>query len=219
MINYHGYGGRFGVVPVLPCAPVRHKWCTMTKTLSESGYLVGQCLVAMPAMQDTNFSRTVVYVCAHTAEGAMGLVLNRTIDQLTFDDILEQMGIEPGLGTKSIRVHFGGPVEAARGFVLHTADYKDEGTLPVDSNISLTATADVLKDIAKGNGPRQRLMVLGYAGWGSGQLDAELKENAWLICPPNEQLLFGENNDAKWDTAMKLMGIDMSRLSDTAGHA
>ncbi|EKV32576.1 UPF0301 protein YqgE [Caenispirillum salinarum AK4] len=191
----------------------------MTKTLSESGYLVGKCLVAMPAMQDTNFSRTVVYVCAHTSEGAMGLVVNRTIDQLSFDDILEQMDIEPGVGTQSIRVHFGGPVEAARGFVLHTADYRDEGTLPVDSNISLTATADVLKDIAKGSGPRRRLMVLGYAGWGSGQLDEELKENAWLICPPDEKLLFGEDNEAKWNTAMKLMGIDMSRLSDTAGHA
>ncbi|WP_404380858.1 YqgE/AlgH family protein [Caenispirillum salinarum] len=191
----------------------------MTKTLSESGYLVGKCLVAMPAMEDTNFSRTVVYVCAHTSEGAMGLVVNRTIDQLSFDDILEQMDIEPGVGTQSIRVHFGGPVEAARGFVLHTADYRDEGTLPVDSNISLTATADVLKDIAKGSGPRRRLMVLGYAGWGSGQLDEELKENAWLICPPDEKLLFGEDNEAKWNTAMKLMGIDMSRLSDTAGHA
>lgn len=191
----------------------------MTKTLSESGYLVGKCLVAMPALEDSNFRRTVVYVCAHTAEGAMGLVVNRTIDQLSFDDILEQMGIEPGVGTQSIRVHFGGPVEAARGFVLHTADYRDEGTLPVDSNISLTATADVLKDIAKGSGPRQRLMVLGYAGWGSGQLDEELKENAWLICRPDEQLLFGENNEAKWNNAMKLMGVDMSRLSDTAGHA
>jgi putative transcriptional regulator len=191
----------------------------MTKTLSESGYLVGKCLVAMPAMQDTNFSRTVVYVCAHTAEGAMGLVVNRTIEQLSFDDILEQMDIEPGIGTQSIRVHFGGPVEAARGFVLHTADYRDEGTLPVDSNVSLTATADVLKDIAKGSGPRRRLMVLGYAGWGSGQLDEELKENAWLICPPDEKLLFGEDNEAKWNTAMKLMGVDMSRLSDTAGHA
>lgn len=191
----------------------------MSKTLSQSGYLVGKCLVAMPAMADTNFARTVVYVCAHTAEGAMGLVVNRTIDQLSFDDILEQMDIEPGPGTRAIRVHFGGPVEAARGFVLHTADYRDEGTLPVDSNISLTATADVLKDIANGLGPRQRLMVLGYAGWGSGQLDDELKQNSWLICQPDEDILFGDDNDAKWNKAMDRMGIDMSRLSDTAGHA
>lgn len=191
----------------------------MTKTFTQSGYLVGKCLVAMPAMADTNFSRAVVYICAHTAEGAMGLVVNKTIEQLSFDDILEQMDIEPGLGTQQIRVHFGGPVESARGFVLHTADYRDDGTLPVDSNISLTATADVLKDIASGQGPRQRLMVLGYAGWGSGQLDEELKENAWLICQPDEDILFGDDNEAKWNRAMDRMGIDMSRLSDTAGHA
>ncbi|MCA1941946.1 MAG: YqgE/AlgH family protein [Caenispirillum bisanense] len=191
----------------------------MTTTLSTSGYLVGKCLVAMPALADSNFHRTVVYVCAHTAEGAMGLVVNRTIDQLSFDDILEQMGITPSVDTDQIRVHFGGPVEAARGFVLHTADYRDEGTLPVDSNISLTATAEVLKDIASGHGPRHSLMVLGYAGWGSGQLDTELKENAWLICQPDEDLLFGGDVGQKWTLAMARMGIDMSRLVDTPGHA
>lgn len=191
----------------------------MTTTLSTSGYLVGKCLVAMPALEDSNFHRTVVYVCAHTAEGAMGLVVNRTIDQLSFDDILEQMNITPSVATDQIRVHFGGPVEAARGFVLHTADYRDEGTLPVDSNISLTATAEVLKDIASGQGPRQSLMVLGYAGWGSGQLDTELKENAWLICQPDEDILFGTATRDKWMLAMDRMGIDMSRLVDTAGHA
>lgn len=188
-------------------------------TLSTSGYLVGKCLVAMPALEDSNFHRTVVYVCAHTAEGAMGLVVNRTIEQLSFDDILEQMGITPSIATDQIRVHFGGPVEAARGFVLHTADYSDEGTLPVDSNISLTATAEVLKDIASGQGPRQSLMVLGYAGWGSGQLDTELKENAWLICQPDEDILFGRDVEQKWTLAMARMGIDMSRLVDTPGHA
>ncbi|GAA0576555.1 YqgE/AlgH family protein [Caenispirillum bisanense] len=188
-------------------------------TLSTSGYLVGKCLVAMPALADSNFHRTVVYVCAHTAEGAMGLVVNRTIDQLSFDDILEQMGITPSVRTDQIRVHFGGPVEAARGFVLHTADYRDDGTLPVDTNISLTATAEVLKDIAAGQGPRHSLMVLGYAGWGSGQLDSELKDNAWLICQPDEDLLFGDDNDSKWGLAMTRMGIDTGRLIDTAGHA
>lgn len=173
----------------------------------------------MPAMPDANFARTVVYVCAHTAEGAMGLVVNRTIDQVTFPDILEQLNIDPTPACDSIRVHFGGPVEAARGFVLHSGEYQQAATLSVTQDVALTATTDVLRSMADGNGPRHALMALGYAGWGAGQLDLELKENAWLMVDPDDSLLFTEDDDKKWDRAIRKLGIDPAMLSDEAGHA
>lgn len=184
-----------------------------------SGYIAGKCLVAMPGMTDPNFARSVVYVCAHTAEGAMGLVVNRALAQLSFPDILEQLGIEPTPACESIRVHFGGPVEAARGFVLHSAEYHQAATLLVNEDVALTATTDVLRAIADGNGPRHSLMALGYAGWSPGQLDEELKQNAWLIVDADENLLFGAALDAKWGAAVRKLGIDPAMLSDNAGHA
>lgn len=183
------------------------------------GYLVGQCLIAMPGMPDPNFARSVVYICAHTADGAMGLVVNRPIQQLSFPDILEQMDIESTPACERIQVHFGGPVETARGFVLHTAEYVQDATLKVDSEIALTATTDVLQAIAEGSGPRHSLMALGYAGWSPGQLDTELKENAWLTVPADEDLLFGVAPDDKWTRALRKLGIDPAMLSESAGHA
>lgn len=187
--------------------------------LSDIDGLVGQLLVAMPQMQDPRFARTVIYLCAHTPEGAMGLVLNRLVHSITFPDLLEQLGIEPAIAGNEIRVHFGGPVESGRGFVLHTADYKREGTLPINSGIALTATIDILRDIARGAGPRQRLLALGYAGWGPGQLDAEIQANGWLQVPADEQLLFGRDVDVKWQQALAKLGIEHGRLSGEAGHA
>jgi putative transcriptional regulator len=184
-----------------------------------SGYLVGQCLVAMPGLIDSNFSRTVVYVCAHTQDGAMGLVVNRPIVQVTFPDILEQIGIEPTPVCEQIRVHFGGPVETGRGFVLHTGDFRQSATMPVTDSVALTATTDVLQAIAAGYGPRASLMVLGYAGWNAGQLDAEIKDNAWLTVDADEDLLFGPSSEQKWEQAIHKLGIDPAMLSDTAGHA
>ena len=183
------------------------------------GGLTGQLLVAMPQMQDPRFAKSVIYLCAHTPEGAMGLVLNRLLDSITFPDLLEQLGIEAGPAGSEIRIHFGGPVESGRGFVLHTADYRQEGTLAINSSIALTATVDILRDIASGAGPRQKLLALGYAGWGPGQLDAEIQANGWLQVPADEQLVFGANLDAKWEAALAKLGVDYGRLSGDAGHA
>ena len=191
----------------------------MIEPLSQTGFLVGKCLIAMPTMRDPNFVRTVIYVCAHTAEGAMGLVLNRVMPQVSFPEILDQLGIEARPECEQIRVHFGGPVEAARGFVLHTAEYVHAATLRVDHGIALTATTDVLRSIAQGTGPRRSLMALGYAGWGKGQMEAELKENAWLTVEADEALVFDETLDSKWDAAIHRLGITPSMLSPSGGHA
>ncbi|MBM3582077.1 MAG: YqgE/AlgH family protein [Alphaproteobacteria bacterium] len=181
-------------------------------------YLTGQLLVAMPGLADPRFARNVIYMCAHNAEGAMGLVLNKTIESLTFPDLLSQLGIERASGVVPIRVHFGGPVESGRGFVLHSADYVQDATMLVDNRVALTATIDIMKAIAQGAGPKQRLLALGYSGWGAGQLDAEIKANGWLSVPADEELVFGPDLDGKWLKAMKKIGIDPRMLADTAGH-
>jgi putative transcriptional regulator len=191
----------------------------MSEALKASGYMTGQMLIAMPQMQDPRFSRTVVYICAHTAEGAMGLVVNRLFNALSFPDLLEQLNIKPTPICDQIRVHFGGPVEAGRGFVLHSTDYVQETTLLVDELVGLTATVDVLKAIAEGHGPRSSLLALGYAGWAAGQLDSEIRENAWLNVSADEELLFGEAIDDKWQKAIAKIGVDFSMLSGDAGHA
>ena len=186
---------------------------------SDDPFLSGQLLIAMPGMQDERFAKTVIYMCAHTPEGAMGLVLNQALDSLTFPDLLEQLGIEEEIGATDVRVHVGGPVEAGRGFVLHSADYSQEATLPVDDGIALTATVDILKAIARGRGPRKSLLALGYAGWGPGQLDDEIKANGWLQAPADPELVFDLNLDNKWERAIGKLGIDPRMLSDEAGHA
>ena len=186
---------------------------------SLSGYLTGQLIVAMPAMSDPRFERSVIYMCVHNEDGAMGLVVNRLMDSLTFDDLLLQLGMDNTNHDRDIRVHFGGPVESGRGFVLHSNDYTQEGTVPMENGVSLTATVDILRDIADGHGPRDHLLALGYAGWGPGQLDGEIQENAWLHCPADENLVFDPDLGSKWERAMQKIGIDLSLLSGEAGHA
>ncbi len=182
-------------------------------------YLAGQLIIAMPSMRDPRFEKTVIYMCAHNEDGAMGLVVNRALESLTFPDMLEQLGIDhDGAGDK-INVHFGGPVESRRGFVLHSRDYLQEATMVVDHDVALTATIDILKAIAGGQGPRQSLLALGYAGWGPGQLDTEIKSNGWLHVAADSDLVFGPNQDAKWQRAMDKIGIDPRMLSNDAGHA
>ncbi|MEO5336121.1 MAG: YqgE/AlgH family protein [Magnetospirillum sp. WYHS-4] len=188
-------------------------------TQDETMSLAGQLLVAMPGMPDPRFAKTVIYLCGHGPEGAMGLVINRALDSMTFPEILEQLDIPPVPEGKDIVVHFGGPVEGGRGFVLHSADYMGESTLVVDETVALTATVDILRDIAEGGGPRRRLIALGYAGWGPGQLDTEIKNNGWLHVPPDENLVFDADLDGKWERAMGKLGIDPRMLSDEAGHA
>jgi putative transcriptional regulator len=191
----------------------------MNSDLSTNGYLTGQLLVAMPQMRDVRFARTVIYICAHNADGAMGLVINRLVGSITFPALLAQLGIDStGLG-EEIRVHFGGPVESGRGFVLHSSDYVHSGTMLVDDDVGLTASIDILKDIADGQGPRRSLLALGYAGWGPGQLDAEIQANGWLSVPSDEQLIFGDDLDSKWERAISKIGINLNQLSGEAGHA
>ncbi|MDG2204681.1 MAG: YqgE/AlgH family protein [Alphaproteobacteria bacterium] len=191
----------------------------MAQTNIEDIYLPGQLLIAMPSMTDPRFEKSVIYMCSHNSDGAMGLVINRAIDSLTFPELLEQLEIDSGSGGDQIRVLFGGPVEQARGFVLHSPDYLQDASLVVDDNVVLTATIDILRAIADGTGPNNCLLALGYAGWGAGQLDSEIKSNGWLSVDADEDLVFGCDLDEKWERAMTKIGIDPRMLSDAAGHA
>jgi putative transcriptional regulator len=194
---------------------------------SAAGYLDGQLLVAMPAMQDERFARAVIYVCAHSSEGAMGIVINQPAPHIKFSDLLVQLEVIPA-GERielppragEIRVLRGGPVETGRGFVLHTADFFiDNSTLPIDEGICLTATLDILKAIARGQGPANAVLALGYAGWAPGQLETEIQSNGWLNCDSDSELLFGPNTEEKYAQAMRKIGIDPGKLASDAGHA
>tara|TARA_R110002110_G_scaffold88584_7_gene230831 strand:+ start:3519 stop:4094 length:576 start_codon:yes stop_codon:yes gene_type:complete len=191
----------------------------MKDAVAEPGYLPGQLLIAMPSMSDPRFERAVIYLCAHSSEGAMGLVVNKLIDSLTFPELLEQLDIKPEKQADDIRVHFGGPVESGRGFVLHSDEYLQDSSMVIDEGVALTATLDVLRDVADGSGPRQSIMALGYAGWGPGQLDAEIIHNGWLHAPADTDLLFSREVEKKWDRAIHKIGVDPFMLTTDAGHA
>lgn len=189
------------------------------------GYLDDQFLIAMPGMKDDRFARSVIYVCAHSEEGAMGLIINQA-QQMLFPDLLVQLGIleeQEAIrlppSARDMVIRNGGPVDRSRGFVLHSDDYLVESSLPVSEDICLTATVDILRAISTGRGPRQALMALGYSGWGAGQLESEIAANGWLTCPATEELLFDADIDRKYDRIMSMIGIDLTRLSHTAGHA
>ena len=182
--------------------------------------LAGQLLVAMPQMLDQRFARSVIYLCAHSEDaGAMGLVINKLLNSLTMGELFAQLDISPSRIVDSRPVHFGGPVEAGRGFVLHTSDYNEEATLVVDGNIAVTATLEILRAIGKGQGPRHSLFALGYAGWAPGQLDAEIQANGWLSVAADDDIVFDPDQDGKWRRALAKLGIDLSMLSTDAGHA
>jgi putative transcriptional regulator len=191
----------------------------MTAKIRLPNFLTGHLLVAMPQMEDSRFERSVIYMCAHNSDGAMGLVVNRLFDAITFPDLLEQLSIETTPKTEQIRVHFGGPVESGRGFVLHSDDYVRDGTLKVRSGFALTATVDILKAMAVGEGPRRSLLALGYSGWGPGQLESEIAANGWLIVPANPALVFEPDLDDKWQLALAATGVTVASLSGVAGHA
>jgi putative transcriptional regulator len=186
---------------------------------SADGQMTGQLLIAMPSMTTPHFSQAVIYVCAHTADGAMGIVLNRPLASPSFGDLLEQLEVSPVPPVRRIELFRGGPVDAARGFVLHTSDWTGDGSLMVDGQVALTASLDVLKAIADGGGPRQGFLALGYAGWGPGQLDQEMQDNAWLSAPASVDLLFDTGHETKWRRAMAILKVDPILLSGTAGHA
>ncbi len=194
-------------------------------TDDRGGFLDDQFLIAMPGMKDDRFARAVIYVCAHSDEGAMGLIVNQA-QQMLFPDLLVQLGILDE--QEAIRlpppardfvVRNGGPVDRSRGFVLHSGDYRVESSLVVSNDICLTATVDILRAISSGNGPRRALMALGYAGWAAGQLESEIAENDWLTCPATPELLFDADIDHQYDKALASIGIDLAHLSGTAGHA
>jgi putative transcriptional regulator len=191
----------------------------MKPGLLHQGFMTGQLLVAMPQMRDARFTRTVIYLCAHTDDGAMGLIVNRLVGALTFPDLLSQLEIDSPSDAEHIRIRSGGPVETGRGFVLHSTDYVDDATLQVGGEIGLTATLDILKDIAEGHGPRRSLLALGYAGWGPGQLDAEMQANAWLNVPADEELVFDDNLNDKWERSIGKLGVNLATLSGDTGHA
>jgi putative transcriptional regulator len=190
------------------------------------GYLDGQILVAMPTIQDDRFARTVIYMCAHSSEGAMGIVINKPAPNVRFHDLLEQLDVIPkDTGGEPIRVLpvpvlKGGPVETQRGFVLHSSDFfiKDS-TLSINEEICLTATLDILKAMARGEGPNSAILALGYAGWAPGQLESEIQANGWLNCAADRELIFGTLPEIKYATALKKIGIDPAKLSTESGHA
>jgi putative transcriptional regulator len=192
-----------------------------------TGYLDGHLLLAMPSMTDPRFHRAVIYMCAHSSDGAMGIIINQRASHITFAKLLEQLDISPGPASASIRVpiermavHAGGPVETGRGFVLHTTDYfAADSTLPIDESVSLTATVDILRAIAAGSGPVRSLLALGYAGWAPGQLDSEIHANGWLTCPADADIVFDSDVESKYERAMAKLGVHPSFLVAEAGHA
>jgi putative transcriptional regulator len=191
------------------------------------GYLDGQMLIAMPAMRDERFARSLIYICAHSSEGAMGIVVNQPADNIKFPDLLVQLDVIPAKdmiqlpqAAGTVKVLKGGPVETGRGFVLHSNDFFIEhSTLPIDNGICLTATLDILKAIAHGEGPQSAVLALGYAGWAPGQLENEITENGWLNCDADKDLIFGGDTGTKYEAAMRKLGIDLGKLSNEAGHA
>jgi len=183
--------------------------------------LTGKLLIAMPGMGDLRFGHAVVFICSHTDDGAMGLIINKPAEDVTFLDLLEHLDIKVApSGRDTIPVHFGGPVESARGFVLHSAEYDSQlHSMKVCDRFSMTVTLDILEDIALNKGPEQALMMLGYAGWGPGQLENEIAMNGWLTTEADIDLVFGLEDSAKWSAALKSLGVDPLSLSASAGHA
>lgn len=199
-------------------------------SFAESGgsrFLDGQLLVAMPGMMDDRFARSVIYLCAHSEEGAMGIVVNQPSRVKNFPELLVQLQviapqerISLPHGAEEIQVLSGGPVQTDRGFVLHTPDFfLDNSTLPIDDGVSLTATVDILRAIAAGEGPNRAVLALGYAGWDAGQLEDEIQKNGWLHCPADPALLFDRDLASKYTRALRSMGVELERLSSSAGHA
>jgi putative transcriptional regulator len=191
------------------------------------GFLDGQMLIAMPSMRDERFARTLIYMCAHSSEGAMGIVVNQPAADINFPDLLVKLDVIPAAEriqlprrAGTIKVLKGGPVETQRGFVLHSADFFIENsTLPIDEGICLTATLDILKAIARDEGPASAVLALGYAGWAPGQLENEIQQNGWLHCTADPDLVFGTDTGGKYEKAMGKLGVDLGMLSSEAGHA
>lgn len=188
--------------------------------MTDTTDLTGKLLIAMPDMGDPRFDHAVVFMCTHSSDGSMGLIVNKPAPDVRFSDLLDQLSIDDGDIATDVRVQFGGPVETGRGFVLHTSDYQSgAGTMDVNDTTSMTATLDILEDIAAGNGPKRSMLGLGYTGWGPSQLEGEIMRNSWLVSDPTDDILFGRAFEHKWAAALKVLGVDPLMLSMSGGRA
>ena len=181
--------------------------------------LTGQIIVSMPSLQDERFYKTVIYICAHSSEGSMGIIINKKIDYVLFPNLLEQLGIDKPINNKKLFLRYGGPVETGRGFVLHSDDIVREETLNIHKGVALTSTPKFFEDLVKGKGPKNSILALGYAGWQSGQLENEIMQNIWMSLPVETKFLFDDALSKKWDEAYKLLGINPINLSSDFGRA
>jgi len=190
------------------------------RRIEGESFLEGKLLIALPSMSDPRFEKSVIFMCAHSIEGAMGIMINKPVTGLSFQDLLRKLDLDVTAATPDFPVLYGGPVETGRGFVLHSGDYESsEATLPVSEDVSLTATLDILRAMGEGRGPQKAIFALGYAGWSPGQIEDEIRSNGWVHCDSDAALLFNTNIEAKWATALGKLGIDVSGLSAHAGHA
>ncbi|HSM95066.1 MAG TPA: YqgE/AlgH family protein [Rhizomicrobium sp.] len=207
----------------MAAATARGIFHAMTKdnrSTESENFLEGKLLIALPGMSDPRFEKSVIFMCAHSAEGAMGLIVNKPIEGLGFQDVVKNLDIQVKSNAPDSPVLFGGPVDTGRGFVLHSSEYKSgEGTMPVTSEISLTATLDILRAIAEGQGPEHSAFTLGYAGWGPGQIEDEIRLNGWVHCDADSTIIFNTDMDGKWSAALRKLGIDLSLLSANSGRA
>jgi putative transcriptional regulator len=192
----------------------------MKRTESGENFLEGKLLIAMPGMADPHFEKSVIFMCAHSAEGAMGIMINKPVAGLSFHDLMRKLELQVTPDTPNFPILYGGPVETGRGFVLHSGEYESsDATLPVSEDVSLTATLDILRAMADGRGPQQAIFALGYAGWTAGQIEDEIRRNGWIHCDSDPEILFDAELEAKWATALRKLGIEASGLSAHAGHA
>ena len=181
--------------------------------------LTGQIIVSMPSLEDERFYKTVIYICAHSSEGSMGIIINKKIDYDLYPDLLQQLGIDKPLNNKKLFIRYGGPVESGRGFVLHSDDMVRKETLNIDKGVALTSTAEFFDDLSKGKGPKNCILALGYAGWQPGQLESEIMRNSWMSLTVDNSFLFDDEVSRKWSQAYKLIGIDPNSLSFQSGNA
>lgn len=190
------------------------------RTIEGDSFLEGKLLIALPGMTDPRFEKSVIFMCAHSTTGAMGLIINKPIDGLNFHELLRRLEVQVKTNAPDFPVLFGGPVETGRGFVLHSSEYEgSEATLPVSEDVSLTATLDILRAMAEGKGPDKAIFALGYAGWGPGQIEDEIRVNGWVHCDADNAILFAADSESKWTSALRKLGIDMSGLTAHAGRA
>lgn len=190
------------------------------RTIEGENFLEGKLLIALPGMPDPRFEKSVIYMCAHSLEGAMEIIINRAVEGIHFRELMEKLELDVTAEVKDVPVLYGGPVDTGRGFVLHSGDYEStDSTLPVSPDISLTATVEILRAMGQGKGPRKALFALGYAGWGPGQIENEIRANGWLHCDSDAALLFDTELGTRWHQALRKLGINASGLTAHAGQA